>query len=53
MAKQPGKTAQTLMQYCEVFGCKNLLYGGGDAGGCFFACVLLLTWGQNIGVCLC
>ena len=28
MAKQPGKTTQTLMQYCEAFGCKKLLYGG-------------------------
>ena len=24
MAKQPGKTTQTLMQYCEAFGCKSL-----------------------------
>ena len=24
MAKQPGKTTQTLMQYCEAFGCKTL-----------------------------
>ena len=22
--KQPGKTTQTLMQYCEAFGCKSL-----------------------------
>ena len=24
MAKQPVKTTQTLMQYCEAFGCKAL-----------------------------
>ena len=28
IAKQPYKTTQTLMQYCEAFQCKNLKYGG-------------------------